>query len=183
MLCALGPWNTGPNGHLLAPPIFTSANTSRIRIGVVQRISVNTPLVCPDKRLASAPRSQTLRYRHLLADLVTGTAETEWAKLHSDFFVSGSKSVQEWMESIAELNPSTVIYPADRMDGNTFTIGQSSLGLHADHYVGTSGTETFRTSDDRFLFFRRELRAGQRRRNSIKKSCHCSTLEIPTRAE
>jgi protein O-GlcNAc transferase len=42
--------------------------------------------------------------------------ETEWAELHADFFVSGPKSVQEWVESISALGPAVLIYPAIGMD-------------------------------------------------------------------
>lgn len=46
----------------------------------------------------------------------TPDRETEWAKLHSDFFVSGPKTVQQWIDSISEANAAALIYPAIGMD-------------------------------------------------------------------
>lgn len=53
--------------------------------------------------------------------------ETEWAKLHADFFVSGPKSVQEWVQSIATVNPAVLIYPAIGMDATTLQLASLRL--------------------------------------------------------
>lgn len=53
--------------------------------------------------------------------------ETEWAKLHADFFVSGPKSIRGWAESISAQAPSVLIYPAIGLD--TTTLQLASLRL------------------------------------------------------
>jgi len=53
--------------------------------------------------------------------------ETEWAQLHADFFVSGPKSVQQWVESISAHGPAVLIYPAIGMD--IVTLQLASLRL------------------------------------------------------
>jgi protein O-GlcNAc transferase len=62
--------------------------------------------------------------------------ETEWAKLHADFFVSGPKSIQQWVESISTLNPAVLIYPAIGL--NVLTLQLASLRL-APTQVNTWG--------------------------------------------
>jgi protein O-GlcNAc transferase len=57
----------------------------------------------------------------------TTDRETEWAQLHADFFVSGPKSVQQWVESISALGPAVLIYPAIGMD--IVTLQLASLRL------------------------------------------------------
>jgi protein O-GlcNAc transferase len=57
----------------------------------------------------------------------TPDRETEWAQLHADFFVSGPKSVQQWVESISALGPAVLIYPAIGMD--IVTLQLASLRL------------------------------------------------------
>ncbi len=57
----------------------------------------------------------------------TPDRETEWAELHADFFVSGPKSVQQWVESISALDPAVLIYPAIGMD--VVTLQLASLRL------------------------------------------------------
>src|ERR1700733_260025 len=57
----------------------------------------------------------------------TPDRETEWAELHADFFVSGPKSVQQWVESIFALDPAVLIYPAIGMD--ILTLQLASLRL------------------------------------------------------
>lgn len=59
----------------------------------------------------------------------TPDRETEWAELHADFFVSGPKSVQQWVESISALGPAVLIYPAIGMD--IMTLQLASLRLAA----------------------------------------------------
>jgi protein O-GlcNAc transferase len=53
--------------------------------------------------------------------------ETEWAQLHADFFVSGPKSVQQWVESISAHGPAVLVYPAIGMD--IVTLQLASLRL------------------------------------------------------
>jgi protein O-GlcNAc transferase len=53
--------------------------------------------------------------------------ETEWAKLHADFFVSGPKSLQEWIESVHALNPAVLIYPAIGLDPLTLQLASVRL--------------------------------------------------------
>ena len=57
----------------------------------------------------------------------TPDRETEWAQSHADFFVSGPKTVQQWVESISALGPAVLIYPAIGMD--IMTLQLASLRL------------------------------------------------------
>jgi protein O-GlcNAc transferase len=57
----------------------------------------------------------------------TPDRETEWAESKADFFVSGSKSVQQWVESISALSPAVLIYPAIGLD--ILTLQLASLRL------------------------------------------------------
>src|SRR5258708_7744448 len=54
-------------------------------------------------------------------------SETEWAESQADFFVSGPKTVQQWVESISALSPAVLIYPAIGMD--ILTLQLASLRL------------------------------------------------------
>ena len=53
--------------------------------------------------------------------------ETEWAESHADFFVSGPKSLQQWVESISTLSPAVLIYPAIGMDITTLQLASLRL--------------------------------------------------------
>ena len=78
---------------------------------------------------------------------LTPDRETEWAKLHADLFVSGAKSIRQWVESISELNPAALIYPAIGM--NTLTSQLACLRL-APTQINTWGhpeTSGFPTMD------------------------------------
>lgn len=57
----------------------------------------------------------------------TPDRETEFAKLHADFFLSGPKSIQQWVESISELSPAALIYPAIGMDALTLQLASLRL--------------------------------------------------------
>lgn len=71
--------------------------------------------------------------------------ETEWAKLHADFFVSGPKSISEWVESIESLNPAVLIYPAIGMDATTLQLASLRLAptqINTWGHPETSGLPT-----------------------------------------
>jgi protein O-GlcNAc transferase len=75
----------------------------------------------------------------------TVDGETEWAKLHADFFVSGPKSVQEWVQSIATVNPAVLIYPAIGMDATTLQLASLRLAptqINTWGHPETSGLPT-----------------------------------------
>ena len=128
------------DGYRSAPPIFTSANTSRIRIGVVST-DIREHSVWFALIKGWLQHLDRKRFDIGIFSLTSSPdGETEWAKLHSDFFVSGSKSVQEWMESIAELNPSVLIYPAIGLD--VMTLQLASLRLASTQITTWGHPET-----------------------------------------
>jgi protein O-GlcNAc transferase len=57
----------------------------------------------------------------------TPDRETEWAQSHADFFVSGPKTVHQWVESISAVKPTVLIYPAIGLD--VLTLQLASLRL------------------------------------------------------
>jgi protein O-GlcNAc transferase len=99
-----------------AAPIATRSVSDRMRIGIVsadiREHSVWFALI--KGWFEHIDRS---RFEIAVFSLTsTPDRETEWAKLHADFFVSGPKSVQQWAESISTLSPAMLIYPAIGMD-------------------------------------------------------------------
>jgi len=75
----------------------------------------------------------------------TPDRETEWAKLHADFFVSGPKSFELWAESISTLSPAVLIYPAIGMDMLTSQLASLRLAptqIAAWGHPETSGLPT-----------------------------------------
>lgn len=71
--------------------------------------------------------------------------ETEWAKLHADFFVSGPKSVRDWAESIRALTCTALIYPAIGMDVTTLQLASLRLAptqINTWGHPETSGLPT-----------------------------------------
>ncbi len=156
------------DGYRSAPPIFTSANTSRIRIRVVST-DIREHSVWFALIKGWLQHLDRKRFDIGIFSLTSSPdGETEWAKLHSDFFVSGSKSVQEWMESIAELNPSVLIYPAIGLD--VMTLQLASLRL-ASTQITTWG-HPGHVPDFRRSIFIFQARASSRPtpRNSIRRN-------------
>lgn len=75
----------------------------------------------------------------------TPDRETAWAELHSDFFVSGPKTVQQWVESISAVGPAVLIYPAIGMDVTTLQLASQRLAptqINTWGHPETSGLPT-----------------------------------------
>lgn len=75
----------------------------------------------------------------------TPDRETDWAELHSDFFVSGPKTVQRWVESISSMDPAVLIYPAIGMDVTTLQLASLRLAptqINTWGHPETSGLPT-----------------------------------------
>jgi protein O-GlcNAc transferase len=77
----------------------------------------------------------------------TPDRETEWAKLHADSFVSGTKSIWQWVDSISELNPAALIYPAIGMDLLTSQLASLRLAPTQINAWGHPDTSGFPTID------------------------------------
>jgi len=83
--------------------------------------------------VVAGPVSGRMRIGIVSADIpvfsLTSTPdrETEFAKLHADFFVSGPKSIQQWVDSVCELSPAALIYPAIGMDALTLQLASLRL--------------------------------------------------------
>jgi protein O-GlcNAc transferase len=75
----------------------------------------------------------------------TPDRETDWAELHADFFVSGPKSVQQWIKSISALDPAVLIYPAIGLDVTTLQLASLRLAptqINTWGHPETSGLPT-----------------------------------------
>jgi protein O-GlcNAc transferase len=75
----------------------------------------------------------------------TPDRETDWAEVHSDFLVSGPKTVRQWAESISAVGPAVLIYPAIGMDVTTLQLASLRLAptqINTWGHPETSGLPT-----------------------------------------
>ena len=134
----------GPNGRRAAP-VASRPVSGRMRIGIVstdiREHSVWFPLI--KGWLEHLDRS---RFEIGIFSLtLSPDRETEWAKLHADFFVPGPKSMPQWAESISTLNPAALIYPAIGMDVLTWQLASLRLAptqINTWGHPETSGLPT-----------------------------------------
>lgn len=71
--------------------------------------------------------------------------ETEWAKLHADYFISGPKSIRDWADSIRALACPVLMYPAIGMEMTTLQLASLRLAptqINTWGHPETSGLPT-----------------------------------------